>query len=222
VDTVANVNADSTTITMNGDYSITANFEMWSPCQAHFTADKTEVEVGETVTFTNETTGGNPPYLAAAWDFDGDGAADSTAAVQPGETVSWAYDEPGLYTVSLTITGIHATCTATRHDYVTVFETDEEPEPIAWNAPLGDAALIAPNPTAGRPALTAPVACADITVSEGAELWGILYLVEEGPQAGEWLWYVPGFASSTLTQLEPDKMYFVVVSGPCTLTIPQQ
>ena len=144
VDTVANVNADSTTITMNGDYSITANFEMWSPCQAHFTADKTEIEVGATVIFTNETAGGNPPYLSAAWDFDGDGTADSTAAVQPGETVSWAYDEPGLYSVSLAITGIHATCTETRHDYITVYTevVPDEPDLAAVLESIADQLVI--------------------------------------------------------------------------------
>jgi hypothetical protein len=58
-------------------------------------------------------------------------------------------------------------------------------------------------------------------VSAGAELWGIYYLVETGPDAGTWLWYIPGFATSTLTQLEPGKFYWVVPSDPCTLTIPQ-
>jgi len=121
VSTIADVYAAETAVTMNSDKNVAANFEMWSPCQAHFTADRIGVEVGETVTFTNQTTGGDPPYLAAAWDFDGDGTVDSTAAVQPGETVAWAYDEPGLYTVSLTITGTHATCMETRHDYITVY-----------------------------------------------------------------------------------------------------
>jgi hypothetical protein len=32
---------------------------------------------------------------------------------------------------------------------------------------------------------------------------------------------VPGFTTSTLSQLEPNKMYIVVVSAACTLTIPQ-
>jgi hypothetical protein len=93
--------------------------------------------------------------------------------------------------------------------------------PIAWDCPLGGQPLIGPNPGAGRPFLTVPAACTDITVSVGAQLWGIYYLVETGPDAGTWLWYIPGFASSTLTQLEPGKYYWVVVSDSCTLTIPQ-
>jgi hypothetical protein len=90
-----------------------------------------------------------------------------------------------------------------------------------WNCPLGGYPLIAPNPGAGRPDLTLPADCTDITVSAGTELWGIYYLIETGPQAGTWLWYIPGFATSTLTQLEPGKFYWVVVSDPSTLTIPQ-
>jgi hypothetical protein len=90
-----------------------------------------------------------------------------------------------------------------------------------WNCPLGGVTLIAPNPGAGRPFLTVAVDCDEITVSAGAELWGIYYLDETAP-GGEWLYYIPGFVANTLTQLEPDKYYYVVVSDACTLTIPQE
>jgi hypothetical protein len=89
---------------------------------------------------------------------------------------------------------------------------------IAWNCPLGGQALIAPNSSAGRPFLTLPAGCAGITASAGADLWGIYWLDES---AGVYDYYIPGFVNSTLTQLEPDKYYLVVVSGACTLTIPQ-
>jgi hypothetical protein len=92
---------------------------------------------------------------------------------------------------------------------------------VTWNCPLGGQALIAPNPGKGRPDLGVPADCAGITVSAGAALWGIYYLVETGPDAGTWLCYIPGFVTSTLTQLEPGEHYCVVVSAPCTLTIPQ-
>jgi hypothetical protein len=92
---------------------------------------------------------------------------------------------------------------------------------VAWSCPLGSQTLIAPNPGKGRPYLSAPADCAGITMSAGAALWGIYYLVETGPSAGTWKWYIPGFASSTLTQLEPNGYYWVVVSAPCTLRIPQ-
>jgi parallel beta-helix repeat protein len=101
------------------------------------------------------------------------------------------------------------------------FTTGQPGPPVGWNCPLGGYPLIAPNPGAGRPYLSVPAACKDITVSGGAELWGIYYLVETGPQADTWQWYIPGFITSTLTQLEPGEFYWVVVSAPCTLTVPQ-
>jgi C1A family cysteine protease len=99
--------------------------------------------------------------------------------------------------------------------------TTQVPVDITWNCPLGDQPLVAPNPGKGRPYLSLSADCAGITASAGAALWGIYYLVETGPSAGTWKWYVPGFASSTLTQLEPSEYYWVVVSALCTLTIPQ-
>ncbi len=88
---------------------------------------------------------------------------------------------------------------------------------ITWNFPLGNMNLIAPHPTHGRPFLTLAVDPADITVSAGAELWGIYYPDET---TGVWLYYVPGFTDNTLTQLEPDEFYLVAVSDTCTLTLP--
>jgi hypothetical protein len=92
---------------------------------------------------------------------------------------------------------------------------------VTWNCPLGGQPLIAPNPGKGRPDLGVPADCAGITVSAGAALWGIYYLVETGPDAGTWLCYIPGFVTSPLTQLEPGEYYWVVVSAPCALTILQ-
>lgn len=89
-----------------------------------------------------------------------------------------------------------------------------------WNCPIGGVALIAPYPGAGRPFLTVAVGPAEITVSAGAELWGIYYLDETVP-GGEWLYFIPGFIANTLTELEPDDFYYVLVSDACTLTIPQ-
>ncbi|MFC2032747.1 choice-of-anchor R domain-containing protein [Chloroflexota bacterium] len=103
-----------------------------------------------------------------------------------------------------------------------VFEWGAPPTPIVtWNTPIAGVTLIAPNPGLGRPFLTVAVDPAEITVSAGAALWGIYYLDETVP-GGEWLYNIPGFVSSTLTMLEPSKYYYVVVSSPCTLTIPQE
>ncbi|MFC2042266.1 PQQ-binding-like beta-propeller repeat protein, partial [Chloroflexota bacterium] len=87
-----------------------------------------------------------------------------------------------------------------------------------WDCPLDGVTLIAPYPIHGRPYLTVPVDPAEITVSAGASLWGIYYL---DVTTGEWLYFIPGFTGSTLTQLEPGEFYLVVVSDACTLSIPQ-
>ena len=98
------------------------------------------------------------------------------------------------------------------------FTTALSGKTVLWNCPLGGQALIAPYPAAGRPFLSVAAPCSGIAVSAGAQLWGIYYLDEI---SGTWLYYIPGFATSTLTQLQPGKYYYVVVSKACTLTIPQ-
>src|SRR5690606_3596878 len=50
-----------------------------------------------TVNFTNQSFGNITSY---AWDFNGDGVADSTAANPP----AYTYTQPGDYTVSLIVT----------------------------------------------------------------------------------------------------------------------
>ena len=182
-----------------------------------FVANKTEVEVGELIVFTNLMSGGTHPYTKAEWDFDADGIAEITLTGTEAEVmavVTHAYDVPGVYTVRLTMTdSTPSIYREDRIDYITVGAEH-------WNCPIGGVALIAPYPGAGRPFLAMAADCDDITVSAGAELWGIYYLVETIP-GGEWLYYIPGFVANTLTQLEPDKYYYVVVSDTCTLTIPQ-
>jgi PKD repeat protein len=186
----------------------------------HFLADKNEVDVDEVITFTNLTVGGTHPYMVAEWDFNADGIPEITLTgteAQVMDTVNYDYDAEGLYTVRLTMTDSTPT---TRHedriDYITVGAERVK----IWNMPISGETLIAPNPGAGRPFLTMAVDPAEITVSAGAELWGIYYLDETAP-GGEWLYYIPDFGANTLTQLEPDQYYYVVVSDTCTLTIPQ-
>ncbi len=76
----------------------------------HFTFDKTEVAVGEFVTFTNLTKGGIIPYTKAEWDFDGDDDIDITCEKddpsnpEPMDTVYWAYTESGIYKPMLRMT----------------------------------------------------------------------------------------------------------------------
>jgi len=100
---------------------------MWGAIELnpHFQADKTEVEVGETVTFTNLTTMGTLPYRIAGWDFDADDTIDLTYSLALGDVpmadAAWAYDTPGVKTVRLWMTD---TAWETRYeetpDYITV------------------------------------------------------------------------------------------------------
>lgn len=94
------------------------------PLPPAFIADKTEVEVGETVTFDNLTTGGTWPYVKAEWDFDGDGVFDITLVGTHAEVMAdvvWAYDAPGVYSVILQMTDSTPTTRwEERPDYITV------------------------------------------------------------------------------------------------------
>jgi len=90
-----------------------------------FVADKTEVEVGETVTFTNLFFFlGIPPYTKAEWDFDGDGVFEITLVGTHAEVMAdvvWAYDAPGVYSVILQMTDSTPTTRwEVRWNYITV------------------------------------------------------------------------------------------------------
>lgn len=69
---------------------------------------------GETVTFTNETTGGKHPYTKAEWDFNGDGVFDLTLTGNEAEVIEsfgYTYNKAGIYTVRLQMTdSTPATC----------------------------------------------------------------------------------------------------------------
>jgi len=97
----------------------------------HFVANKTVVDVGETVTFTNLTVGGTHPYTKAQWDFDADGVAETVIeGVEPATmaNVTWEYDAPGVYTVRLTMTDSTPTTRwEDRLDYITVSGEGEIP-----------------------------------------------------------------------------------------------
>ncbi len=72
---------------------------------AHYSSDRTEVEVGGTVHFTDQSTG---IITTWEWDFDGDGVVDSTE-----QNPSFTFDTAGTYTVLLTVTGPGGSAQAT-------------------------------------------------------------------------------------------------------------
>ncbi|MCD4680629.1 MAG: FG-GAP-like repeat-containing protein, partial [Bacteroidales bacterium] len=85
----------------------------WNPISADFTALDTIGTAPLTVQFTDLSTG-NP--TSWQWDFQNDGTIDSYE-----QNPDWIYYEPGIYTVSLTVSdGTKATDTETKVDYINV------------------------------------------------------------------------------------------------------
>lgn len=95
---------------------------------ADFHADKTNVVIGETVTFTDDSTGSVNSW---AWDFDNDGTVDSND-----QNPTWTYTTAGQKTVKLTITGPLGSDDETKTDYVTVgdaiIEVTVNPDTISF------------------------------------------------------------------------------------------
>jgi PKD repeat protein len=83
---------------------------------ADFSANVTEVLVGQPITFTASATGGSGSYTYK-WDFDNDGSTEATT-----ETAEYSYAAEGTYTVSLTITDTtDGSDTETKADYIHVY-----------------------------------------------------------------------------------------------------
>jgi len=91
---------------------------------------------------------------------------------------------PGGYSGSITISDPLASNTPRT---VPVSLTVYAPGPtVSWDCPFGGVSLIAPYPINGRPYLSEAANPFEITVSAGAELWGIYYLDEA---TGEWAFF---------------------------------
>jgi len=176
---------------------------------------------GKTVTFAWDASPGATRYALGARNRDTGLLEVETWVYDTSHTVTLEPDTRYQWNVAAWSNAGYSAFTTLRY-----FQTpaDEAPlDPVEWNCPLGGVSLSSPNPGAGRPYLTTAVACEDIEVSEGAQLWGIYYLVEDpaDPLFGVWLYYVPGFVDSTLTDLTPGHYYRVTVSAACVLTLPQ-
>ncbi|MDM7998888.1 MAG: PKD domain-containing protein [Dehalococcoidia bacterium] len=82
---------------------------------ADFRADRTAVVEGQTIAFTNLTSGGSQWFNSYEWDFNNDGTVDSSA-----QNPTYAYTSPGVYTVVLTVTSPWDSDDETKEDYITV------------------------------------------------------------------------------------------------------
>ena len=84
---------------------------VYAPAVADFESSKRAVTVGEVVSFTNRSTGDIATY---AWDF-GDG--NTSASYEP----LHVYDQPGHYTVTLSVGGLGGKDTVTKTSYIAVY-----------------------------------------------------------------------------------------------------
>ncbi len=94
--------------------------------EAAFSADPTTGIAGMTVDFTDESTGGVTSWQ---WEF-GDGASATT------QDPSHQYDDPGIYDVSLTVTGTYGSDTETKQNHIWVGFLDCGPDNWAFGDTL--------------------------------------------------------------------------------------
>ncbi|MCF8366590.1 MAG: PKD domain-containing protein, partial [Bacteroidales bacterium] len=103
------------------------------PLQAEFSASPTEIATGETVYFTNFSTGA---MLSCAWDFDNNGLIDSEAT-----NPSYIYSEAGIYSVKLTIWDADGnTAEMIKENYIQVIAPSINFQPV-WQTPFNPMAI---------------------------------------------------------------------------------
>ena len=109
--------------------------------EAGFTADSSVVLVGSFVQFTDQSLGLLESW---EWDFDNDGSVDATD-----RNPMHAYEEAGIYTVSLTVSDGSNSETVTKTDYIEVYDgvdvmeyQSQEIEFSLMPNPVGDHCLI--------------------------------------------------------------------------------
>jgi len=85
------------------------------PPQAAFVADVTSIYVGESVTFTDESTG-NP----TSWEWTFEGGSPGTSNQQNPAAVT--YNTAGIFDVLLTVSNANGSTTETKTDFITVIE----------------------------------------------------------------------------------------------------
>ena len=97
-------------------WSASRTVVIYEPPSAGFSADKKVVEPGDTIHFTDLSTG---DITGWSWNF-GDGSVSTIAST------SHSYSETGAYTVTLEVSGPAGSDTITREQYIHVLETVEE------------------------------------------------------------------------------------------------
>ena len=104
---------------------------VYTPATSDFFATPTSGIAPLAVTFTDASTGDIDTW---SWDFDNDGTEDATE-----QNPLCTYNSPGLYTVSLTVSGLGGSDPLTRTDYIAVYvpaAADFSATPLSGPAPL--------------------------------------------------------------------------------------
>jgi len=116
---------------------------------AGFRRSPTEPIAGEPILF-NGTTSIDPDgqIVSFAWDFDGDGAVDSTAPI-----AEHTYDEAGTYPVSLTVTDDGGNASTTAETFTVAAPPEAPHEPVSIQPPIADFAYMPAAPSPGDPVL---------------------------------------------------------------------
>ncbi len=121
------------TVTASNDFGTISNthvITLYPPARADFVGQPISSTAPLTVTFTNLSTG---DYEICSWNF-GDGTTTSNCA-----NPSNHYTDPGVYTVTLTVSGLGGTDALTRTNYIAVYEPVQAnftAVPISGAAPL--------------------------------------------------------------------------------------
>ncbi len=106
------------------------------PPAADFSANPVSLYEGETVDFTDLSTGSPDTW---SWEFEG--GVPATSDVQNPSDI--LYDVPGLYSVTLTVTSLFGTDVITKEEYIDVL-------PVGIDEPGGPVVRIYPNPNNGN------------------------------------------------------------------------
>ena len=104
---VSSTDADNKTVTLSG-----TGISATAPPVAQFSANKTTVEIGKSVSFTDESTGS-----PTSWNWTFDGGTPSTSTQQNPTVV---YNTIGTYDVTLKVTNANGNDTETKTDYIEV------------------------------------------------------------------------------------------------------
>ena len=110
--------------------SLPASSEEGLPApEANFIANPTTGSAPLFVQFTDQSIGS---ITACSWDFDNDGIVDSSE-----QNPSYIYNDPGVYTVSLKVTGANGSFTLRKIDYIRVTSSNTKNVYVAGAVVVG-------------------------------------------------------------------------------------